>query len=790
MRTSLILLPILFFSFIQFNFGQAPTQIIRGTITDNQSKVSLPGANVIIVGSNPPAGASTESDGQFRITGVKPGRYDLKISFIGYKEVVILSVVVTAGKEVVLDIALEENISSLKEVTISGGKEHETINRMTAVSARSFSMEEANRYSGGRSDPSRLASNFAGVSAPNDSRNDIVIRGNSPNGVLWRIEGLDVPNPNHFVTLGTTGGPVSALNPNVLDNSDFLTSAYPADYGNANAGVFDLKLRSGNTDKHEYMVEMGALTGLEAMLEGPFKKGTNASYLAAYRYSFTGLSQQLGIPIGTSATPFYQDLTFKIKSGYSRFGSFTLFGLGGISHISFLHSKIDTADIYVNPNQDTYSRSTIGVAGFSHFLRLSSNTYIHTVVGITYCESGTDIDTIQSSEIPSRAFSSESVETQYEINTFLDHKFNARFSIKGGLQANIMNLSLHTKDRLNSNVWKYLMDYQGNTSLLVAYAECKYRINEKLTFNGGLRSQYLTLNGSVSLEPRASIKYQVTPKYSISAGYGYNSQTQPLPVYFYRELKADNSYDESNRNLGFTRSQHFVVSLDALPIKDWRLKTEVYYQLLSNVPISRDTNSFSMLNEGGNFGFTEQSNLVNRGTGTNYGIELTIEKFFSRGYYALLTGSLYQGKYKGSDNIERNTAFNGNFVYNILAGKEFKVGKAKRNAITLDARFSQAGGRYYTPVDLVASRAAGKEVLMGDRYAFSQRYPGFMRIDLKAGFTYNGKKHNISQTFYFDVQNITNHKNVFMQEYNTASKQVVTVYQIGFYPNFVYKIQF
>jgi len=771
-------------------FAQSPAQVIRGTVIDKQSLITLPGANVIILGSNPAKGASSGVDGSFKITGVTPGRYDLQVTYLGYKSVIIPSIVVTAGKEVVLDIGLEENVNSLKEVVISGAKKQGTINQMAPVSARSFSMEEVNRYAGGRSDPSRLVANFAGVSTPNDSRNDIVIRGNSPMGVLWRIEGLTVPNPNHFVTLGTTGGPVSALNPNALNNSDFFTSAFPADYGNATAGVFDIHLRNGNTEKYENMIQFGALTGLEAMSEGPFKKDSKASYLIAYRYSFTGLAQNLGISIGTAATPYYQDLTFKINSGDTKLGQFTFFGLGGTSHIAFMHGVTDSTDIYSIPGQDAYSMSRIGVLGLKHLLRLSKKMYWKSVVGVTYSENGYTLDTINGAMDPVRVRDAKDIEIRYEINSFVDYKVNSHLMIKGGIQCELMNLNLKMDDRQYSIDWKNLWNYRGNTSLLAAYLEAKYRINDKLTLDAGLRSQMLTLNNAISFEPRLGLKYQVNAKNSVAVGFGHHSQMQPLSVYYYRYQLPDNSYDESNRELGFTNSLHFVGSYEVLPFNDWRVKAEVYYQSLYDVPISKLPNSFSMLNEGSSYAPTEEGNLVNKGTGTNYGLELTVEKFFSHGFYGLLTGSIYQAKYKPSDEIERNTAFNGNFVYNILAGKEFKVGKAKQNAFIIDVKFSQAGGRYYTPVDLDASRAAGKQVLMGDAYAFSERYPDFYRLDVKAGFTYNSKKLRLTQSIFLDIQNVTGHQNVFAQQYNPYTHQVNTLYQIGFYPNFIYKIQF
>ncbi|MEI8202607.1 MAG: TonB-dependent receptor [Bacteroidota bacterium] len=790
MKKVLFLLMLITILTLSKSYAQQPTQVIRGTVIDKQSQITLPGANVVIMNSNPPKGEATGADGRFKIGGVNPGRYDLQASFIGYKSVIIPNVVVLSGKEVVLEIALEENIKSLNEVVIKDSKKNETINRMAAVSARSFTMEEVNRYSGGRYDPSRLVSNFAGVSSPNDSRNDIVIRGNSPGGVLWRIEGLSVPNPNHFVTLGTTGGPVSTLNPNTLTNSDFFTSAFPAEYGNATAGVFDIRLRNGNTDKHEHMIQFGMLTGLEAMSEGPFKNGSQATYMAAYRYSFTGLAQNLGIPIGTKATPYYQDLTFKINSGETKLGRFTLFGLGGISHIDFLHNQIDSTDIFANPNQDGYSRSKIGVLGLSHFIRLSNKVYWSSVLGATYSENGYQLDTVSTISSPALARDSKDIEVRYSLNTFIDYKANARFNIKIGFQGDLHQLDLKLKDRQYTPDWNYIWDFNGNASLLAAYLQSKYRITEKFSLNVGLRSQYLTLNNATSFEPRLGLKYQFNEKHSVGVGFGIHSQMQPLTVYFYRFLKPDGTYDESNKKLDFTNSRHFVASYEVLPWSNWRVKTELYYQTIYNVPVSQSQNSLSILNEGASYAPIEEGNLKNKGTGTNYGLELTVEKFFSQGFYALLTGSMYESKYKGSDGVERNTAFNGNYVYNVLLGKEFKLGKAKRNAFSIDIKYSQAGGRYYTPVDLAASQAARQEVKMGDDYAYSKRYPDFYRLDVKAGFTYNSKKRNRSQSIFFDIQNVTGHKNIFAQQYNPVTKQVNTLYQIGFYPNFVYKIQF
>jgi hypothetical protein len=771
-------------------WAQGPTQIIRGMIIDKQSQFAIPGANVVIIGSEPFKGSTTDVSGNFKIEQVIPGRYDLKVTYLGYKEIVIPNVVVTAGKEVVLDLTLEENINSLKEVVISGTKKNETNNEMSSVSGRSFSMEEVNRYAGGRSDAARLAANYAGVSSPDDSRNDIVIRGNSPTGVLWRIEGLNIPNPNHFSTVGTTGGPVSAINTNVLKNSDFFTSAFPAEYGNANAGVFDLGFRTGNAEKREHTIQFGAFTGLEGMTEGPINKEKGSSYLLAYRYSFTGFAQSLGIPIGTTATPFYQDISFKINSGVSKLGRFTLFGLGGKSKIDFLHSDIDTTDLFADPTRDSYFTSDIGLVGLKHFIRVNDKSYFNTIIGATYAASNFDQDTIPDESSARRITENKTERIHYTINTSYNSKISSKLFIKVGAIAEVLNLNLFYRNKINNEFWKQIWDYNDYTSLLQGYAQSKYSFSDKVTLNTGLHAQFLVLNNSLSIEPRVGLKYQVSDKNSISIGYGLHSQMQPTDVYFFRSFNQDGTYDQSNRDLDFTRSQHFVLGYDFLPAKEWRVKTEVYYQLLSNVPVSRIPSSFSMLNTGASFNPNNEGFLINEGTGTNLGAELTIEKFFSNGYYGLITGTLYDSKYKGSDEVERNTAFNGKYVYNILFGKEIKVGKEKRNALTFDIKMTQAGGRYYTPVDLAASQAKREQVLKGDEYAFTERNSDFFRLDVKAGFTMNSKKKQLSQSLFFDIQNITDNKNVFAERYNPVTNKVNTAYQIGLFPNFTYKLQF
>ena len=783
MNKSLLLI-FLFLS--QMLFAQNNKQNIRGVVTDKLSKTTIPGVILQLINSNAKIGAVSDSNGNYVITDLAPERYEIKVSYMGYKDVVIPNVIVTSGKETMLDIALEETVTHLKEIVINANRKDKTINNLTSISARTFSMEEVTRYAGGRSDAARLVANFAGVSAPDDSRNDIVIRGNSPVGVLWRINGMNVTNPNHFASVGTTGGAVSALNTNLLKSSDFLTSAFPAEYGNATAGVFDLGFRNGNPQKRETTIQVGVITGLEATTEGPINKEKGSSYLVGYRYALAGVAQAMGVNIGTTATPSYQDLSFNVNSGNSKIGRFTLFGILATSSINI--SGGNSGSMYGKDGHDLTSK--IGNIGLNHFKRISNKTYFSSNIGLNYSSTNqVNYDFDRPSNLSYTKEENNVAKTDYNCSTSFNSKINSRLFIKLGIDDELIGLNLFykTKEGIQAD-WKQIWDYNSYTNIAQAYLHAKYSFNDRLTLNMGIHTQRFFLNNSTSVEPRLGLKYEINEKNSISLGYGLHSQMQPINVYFLQTQKQDGTYLYNNRNLDFTKSHHFVLGYDIQPVKDWRVKAEVYYQSLYNVPVNTFSSSYSMLNTGASFKADLEDSLTNKGTGTNYGIELTVEKFFSKGYYALFTSSIYSSKYVASDGIERNTAFNGRYVYNILGGKEWKVGSDKRNRWSVDIKFTNAGGRAYTPIDLNASIATGHNVFSSN--INSDYYANYFRFDFKVGYTLNSKTRKLSQSFSLDLQNITNHKNVFSQEYDDRTRSINTTYQLGFFPNIIYKLQF
>ncbi len=777
----------------------AQTGVIRGTVLDKQSEKSIAGATIVLL-SDPNKGTITDENGSFELKNVPLGRQTIQINYLGYESSTVPDIDLTAGKDFVISVYLIEKFDSLEEVVIvaEGNNKAKSINKLAAVSVRQFSPEEVNRYAGGRSDVARLASNFAGVSTSDDSRNDIVVRGNSPTGLLWRLEGIPIPSPNHFSTLGTTGSPVSALNPNLLSNSDFITSAFPAEYGNAIGGVFDLSLRKGNNKDYEYSVGVAAFPGAEVMAEGPLgKKG--GSFLVAGRYGIVGV---LGLA-GTTAQPNYNDFSFNIDLGKSKWGNFSIFGIFGNSNIDLIGKDVELSndDLFATRDEDSFVTSGFGVFGIKHTLDIGSKSYLKTVIS-----SSTSVETFERdryfnletpTEFKIRWTEVDNTESRITFSTLFNSKISKKFTFRSGLLLESFTLEnrLTDRDRQEDNNDDDLPDFvnlisnDGSYSIVQPYATGQFRFTEKLTLNAGLHGQYFSLNEEFVIEPRTSLTYAINNKSSINIGYGLHHQNVAAPLLFLNETIGDNLV-QSNRNLDLVRSAHYVIGYDLRFANKWRTKFEIYYQAIDKAAVEKTPTGYSSLTEGADFGFSiDKNSLVSNGEGFNQGVEFTLEKFFSKGYNLLFTTSLFESKFKGSDNIERDSPFNNGYVINLLAGKEFIIGKAKKNVFSINTKFTTAGGRYYTPVDLPASIEAGYEI-RDDSNAFSEQYDPYLRVDIKFGFKLNSSKKKSSHQFYVDFQNVTNNSNVFTRDYNRLTQEVNQIDQIGFQPDFGYRFQF
>ncbi|MEN9571305.1 MAG: hypothetical protein RL172_2536 [Bacteroidota bacterium] len=786
---------LLFFIGVMIAFSAAAQQstyrqTVKGTVLDEQSGNALPGVTIMVQGQQPGTYSLTNQNGYFQLDAVVVGRQTILAHCVGYEDAVLSNIEVTSSKQVVLEIKLKEKVKKLDAVEVRSGRpKHKAINEIAVVSSRQLSTDEAFRYAGTRNDPSRMAQNFAGVSGTNDGRNDIIIRGNSPTGVLWRMDGIDIPNPNHFSTFGATGGPVSMLNIYTLKNSDFLTSAFPAQYGNALAGVFDLRLRNGNTAKHEFVGQMG-FNGFELGAEGPFNKKSGASYLINYRYSLLAALQQIGLSFGTgTATPYYQDITIKINLPTTKAGTFSLFALGGESHIHFLPETDNKDNLYASNDgteRDRKFKSKTAVAGLTHSYFFNSNTSAKTTLAVSGFSSDYKEAIVEDGKPNKPAFLRNNQQYKFSISHTLNKKISARQQLTAGLIADKSELQLvqhYIKD--GDSVLSNLLNADKSTTLLRLFINYNYRFTDKLTANTGLYYQHLTLNNSQAIEPRFNIKLQLSNNQSLALGAGMHSQTQPLDVYFYKSTNSSGQIEYTNQQLDFVKSLHGVLGYDITPGRQLRFKAELYAQYIYNAAVEKTPSSFSLLNAGSDFGFPDKTNLVNNGRGYNYGIEITAERFLHRGLYYLFTASLFQSKYKGSDDIWRNTAFNSNYVVNALAGKEMRIND--KTIIGIDSKLTVTGGQRYTPFDAVASAAAGY-VIYKEKEAYSAQNSTYLRWDLKFSYIRNLKK--VTQKWYIDLQNLTSRKNIYIRTLNPKTGVQDQINQMGFFPNINYQITF
>jgi hypothetical protein len=777
---------LIFFNYLPA-FSQSATQTVRGVITDKVSQSPIPGVIVKLVNSNPVMAVLTDAEGNFQLNNIPIGKQSLEISILGYKEVLLQNLTVNSGKELVLSIGLEEDIKDIKEIVIKAKIEkNKPLNEMSMVSTRTFSVEETQKFAAAVNDPGRMATSFAGVISAGDGSNLISIRGNSPNGLVWRMEGVEIPNPNHFSSVGTSGGGISILSAQVLSNSDFSTGAFASEYGNALSGVFDLKLRRGNNQKREYTAQIGLL-GADISLEGPFKKGYRGSYLLNYRYSTLSILGKLGVPLGDAITNF-QDISFNVYLPAKKFGDFSLFGFGGLSSQT-LKASTDSLK-WVEDDFNRYSSkfySNTGAVGITNTKLFKNQSNLKTALVFSGTFNAEILDKIKNDSKSFKPINSEDYyQNKITLSTTFTKKLNPKSSIRTGLILNNLNYKLLEKNSADTNILITHINTAGNTQTAQAFFQWNYKLNSRFTTNLGAHYLQLFLNNTISIEPRASVKYSINSKNSFMLGYGLHSQVQPIGIYFTTAPDQYGNETAINRNLDLSRAHHFVLGHEWSINSFSRIKTEIYYQHLFNIPLSKDkSGTYSLINSLDGF-YTKP--LENEGLGKNYGLELTYERFTYKNLYYLISGSLYESKYKAPNNIWYNTQFNTNYSLVVTLGKEWITNSKRKNkTIGFNIKSVYVGGYRNTPIDVEASLAKG-ETVENQYKAFENKNPDYFRFDLRASVKRNYKK--VTSTFALDIQNTTNRKNVGGQYYDINSQTVKYWYMAPLIPILSYKIEF
>lgn len=749
-------------SYAQQTGNNQPAQTLRGTVIDKASGHPMPDVTIMLR-DMPGTGTTTDEKGQFVLSGIPVGRHNVEATFLGYEPGIFREVLVTSAKEGYLDISLKENVRELSEVVIRPQiNKEQPLNKMAVTGARMLSVEEASRYAGGLDDPARLVSSFAGVAA-NLSSNGISIHGNAPHLLQWRMEDVEIPNPNHFADISILGGGVlSSLSSQVLGNSDFFTGAFPAEYGNAVSGVFDMKLRNGNNRKMENTLQAGIL-GLDIASEGPLSKKHQASYIFNYRYSTTGLLNRIYPGLDMGGTLDYQDLNFKLNFPTRKAGTFSVWGTSLIDKYEGDFEDNPQEWEHTRDNFKSEAKQYMAAGGVSHRYFFPNDATLKTTLAATY----SGMNATEDSYAPDHTFTPFTYQKYNNTNLTLTSSYNRKFSARHTNQTGFTYTRMFYDMRLNLAPYETaplntLSKGKGQTDLISVYSSSSFGITNRLSVNAGLNSQVLTLNNHWTLEPRLGMKWTPTTRTSFALAYGLHSRMEKMDVYF---VNSKSSGKESvNKNLDFTKAHHLMLTFGYKLSDNLLLKVEPYAQFLYDVPVIADS-SYSVLNRRE---FYVEEALVNKGKGRNIGVDITLEKYLSRGLYYLITASVFDSRYKGGDGVWHNTRFNRRYILNTLIGKEWMLGKNRQNILSANAKFTLQGGERYSPLDTEASLAhPDKEAQYDETRAYSQQYPVMFIANFTVSYKINKKK--VTHEFAIKALNVTGTKEYYGYHYNLKS---------------------
>jgi hypothetical protein len=774
-------------------------QEIRGIVFEKETRQPLSGAHIILANEAGKFSLISDENGRFTLTNVPIGRHSLMITYLGFNQVTVTPMV-SAFRKIMIEVPMEVAPMILQEVQIKG---EFSLSPDLLIDPNEIS------HHAGRPEAIRKVSVFPGIQGADDSRNDIVVRGNSPQSVVYRMEGINIPNPNHFNIPGTSGGPVSLISDKVLGLSNFYSGAFQSEFGNTTSAVFDLHLRNGDTTSHVSSIQVGLL-GAEITAEGPISKKNQSSYLVNFRRSIIGLFQKLPIDIGTNSLPIYSDLSFKLNFPLKDKSTLWLFGLGGQSKIDIL---IDTTvaqnNIYGEKDRDQYLRSSTSVIGIGYNKTFKKNRYLFSSLAFssekTYSNHylvyyNADLEKLKpqpdSTHVLHYDFRNQRISAylNYSVKVKRGNYINAGISndlILLDHVDSLRNITMPNSDSTFGEGWRRRLLGEDHSFLIQPFVQWKFTA-KRVQLITGVHGQYYSMSKSKSVEPRMSVTYILDTRSKLNMAYGHHSQAHQPYIYLHGS-KIDNKGNPilENKNIDFTRSRHFTFGYETKLGSDssnWRLRIESYYQYLYNVPVERDSiNSYSLINTGADYTRPKPNPLTNTGIGKNYGLEITVDKSFSKGYLFLLTGSLFESKYKGSDNVLRNTDFNARYTLNVLTTKEWLV--AKRKIISLGIKFTTTGGRWYGPIDSLESEIQRDPIYISE-YKNTSQFRPYYRVDFR--IVYKSNRNYVNHELSLDFINAFNIKNILKYSYFPVSPQgawtIKKEYQLGFLPFFYYRV--
>ena len=738
--------------------AQQLSQTIRGTVVDADTREPLIGAEVFVPGTDPLIGTVTDVDGNFLLPKVPVGRQSVQCNYLGYLSFLRDNIQISSAREYFLEIALRSGID-LAEVVVNAYERNEAVNELFVASVRRLDPEELQYHAASANDPGRLVMGFPGVQPSRDTRSDIVIRGNSSAGVLWRLEGIDIPNPNHFARRGSSGGGITIFSASLLGSSDFSVGAFPAEYGNAFAGVFDMRFRNGNMFKREHTFRAGLL-GLDLATEGPIKEG-KSSYLANFRYSTLGILNAAGLYlVGPRTDNNFQDFSFKIYNKGKK-SQLSFWGIGGNSREIFSAEELPWTTYSDYTAYKFTTRMAVVGASWNHLL--DERSFIQVNAALMGQNIFVRDDTLNLQEQPFAINREDFTTRQATVHAFYKRTFGPKWNLKLGTISTLMGYEL-SREKWAAERGAYANLISGSSQpgerpsgsdflplQLQYYLQFSFRPAPKLVFNAGGHLLNARVGSSkTAIEPRLALQYTLSERNSLSLAYGLHSRMAPLGSYFVR--LADGSYP--NLELDLIRASHLVLAFDQRLGDNLNLHAEAYYQALSKVPVGTAPGQiYWSLNDVQGFA---EGTLASTGTGRNIGLDLYLEKFFHQGTFFVLSSSVFSSTFQVPGFSERyNTQYNSRFSLTFTGGKAWKLN---------DNTFFEGGfrllfnaGAPITPISPGFESVDGEDPVLDGLQPYAERIAPYIRPDLRLALRKNKAKS--AYWLALDIQNLINRRN-------------------------------
>lgn len=772
--------------------AQEANQTMRGMVVDNDTKDPIPYVVIEILNFSPPKSATTNERGIFEVNRIPRGVYKIELRHPKYMPIIISELYVGTGEQAILKINMNRKFSKDRPRKKNNPSEEPLIIPQTALNnqtnknnlmglelSNTIKQVDIDRVPYTFGDPARVFAKFGSAYRRFD-QTGLWIRGHHPNTIQWRIEGLPISSPNHLVIGARGTGYMPIFHVNSLKSVSLYNGMYPAEYGNALNSVMDLAMRAGNRFGVEGNIEVNA-AGISGLIEGGLDKENKHSFLVGLRTGFLPLLEPLIID-RYYPLPRIHDATFNLNFR-TLDTEVNVFGIGGYSELLVNRDKVLSNDRYLQYRGDVKEEKLYGVFGVSFRDDMyGQDGYYKIVLGSNYNQERFE------ERKGERVFDSYYAQTTAtSLLGYYHHTFSKKNQVRVGGGATHHYLDHWSLNRANNRF--ATRAFIGHSVLAQLYAQWLVKVGDRLQMTTGIHGQYLTWNNDWSISPRFALTWDWVTNHRISLGYTWNHQMQPWEIYLNTSNQPATAGQRIDRDLKFTQNQHFFLAYEWRPVPDWQLKAEGFYQRLYHIPVYNNNADILLTNHSPGQNAWELSGYNNQGEGWHYGVELTVQKYFSRGYYGILSTTYFQAKYKSEDGVWEGKEGNHQVNANLMIGKEFKIGAKRNNNFFVEANYRYRRGDFYTAVDLEASIVAGRTVLDWTD-AYGSRHPSIHHVDVRLGFELNAKKKLLVHRFFIEAHNVLNQKTAHSVGYNPRTREVEQFNYLGIVPSITYKLNF